>query len=67
MALVDIHDVAFVSLCFWKDMRIFNKLYEYSVPFALLLDCVKLPRSADDRFYVTSILMPELAEYPIVS
>ena len=52
MVLVDKHDVAYVSLCFRKDTHISNKLY--SAPFALLLDCVKPPRSADDRFYVTS-------------
>ena len=47
MVLVDKHDVAYVSLCFRKDTHISNKLY--SAPFALLLDCVKPPRSANDH------------------
>ena len=44
MALIDIHE---------RTHAYSSRLYEYNVPFALLLDCVKPPRSADDIFYVT--------------
>ena len=50
MALVDIHDVAFVYFCVFERTHAFSsRLYEYSVPFALLIDCVNPPRSANNH------------------